>query len=96
MINSSEAAATVDPRETEHFARLAADWWNPTGSSAMLHRLNPVRLSYIRDQIDHHWGGDECGPRALVPRRGQPSPYSIAPEPVKAGPEDCAGALLPA
>ena len=26
----------------------------------MLHKLNPVRLKYVRDQIDQHWQGDEC------------------------------------
>jgi 2-polyprenyl-6-hydroxyphenyl methylase/3-demethylubiquinone-9 3-methyltransferase len=66
MIKASEAAPTVDTTEAEHFARLASDWWNPTGSSAMLHKLNPVRLSYIRDQVDHHWGGDECGLKPLA------------------------------
>jgi len=50
--------ATIDPREAEHFGRLAADWWNPRGSSAMLHRLNPARLGYIRAAVDAHWGGD--------------------------------------
>lgn len=50
--------ATIDPREAEHFGRLAADWWNPKGSSAMLHRLNPARLGYIRRAIDQHWAGD--------------------------------------
>lgn len=53
--------ATIDPREAEHFGRLAADWWNPKGSSAMLHRLNPPRLRYIRAAIDAHWGGDSQG-----------------------------------
>ena len=37
-------ASTIDPDEAAHFGALAADWWNPKGSSAMLHRLNPVRL----------------------------------------------------
>jgi 2-polyprenyl-6-hydroxyphenyl methylase/3-demethylubiquinone-9 3-methyltransferase len=57
---------TIDPAEAAHFGRLAADWWNPRGSSAMLHRLNPVRLRYIREQIDRHWAGDgtERRPRA--------------------------------
>lgn len=50
--------ATIDPREAEHFGRLAADWWNPKGSSAMLHRLNPARLGYIRRAIDQHWTSD--------------------------------------
>lgn len=52
------SAATINPNEAAHFGALAADWWDPHGSSAMLHRLNPVRLSYIRDQIDAHWHGD--------------------------------------
>ena len=60
--------STIDPREAEHFGRLAADWWDPVGSSAMLHRLNPVRLAYIRDRIDQHWGLDE---RDLKPVKGR-------------------------
>lgn len=51
-------AATIDPQEAAHFGALAADWWDPHGSSAMLHRLNPVRLAYIREQIDAHWHVD--------------------------------------
>lgn len=53
--------ATIDPKEAEHFGKLAADWWNPKGSSAMLHRLNPARLAYLRDAIDAQWGGDGAG-----------------------------------
>src|SRR5918998_5725392 len=73
MANASEApvgfGSTIDPREVEAFGRLAADWWDPKGSSAMLHRLNPVRLGYIRDQIDQHWSGDECDRRPLTGKR---------------------------
>ena len=65
----SPALSTVDPSEAAHFGRLAADWWNPNGSSAMLHKLNPVRLAYIRDRIDQHWGLDECSLRPLAGRR---------------------------
>jgi 2-polyprenyl-6-hydroxyphenyl methylase / 3-demethylubiquinone-9 3-methyltransferase len=54
-------ATTIDPAEAAHFGRLAADWWNPHGTSAMLHRLNPVRLRYIRDAVDAHWGADAAG-----------------------------------
>lgn len=63
------SASTIDPREAEHFGRLAADWWNPRGSSALLHRMNPVRLGYIRDQIDQHWSLDECDRRPLVGKK---------------------------
>jgi 2-polyprenyl-6-hydroxyphenyl methylase/3-demethylubiquinone-9 3-methyltransferase len=54
------AQTSIVPEEAARFGRLAADWWNPGGRSAMLHKLNPVRLKYIRDQIDQHWQCDEC------------------------------------
>jgi 2-polyprenyl-6-hydroxyphenyl methylase/3-demethylubiquinone-9 3-methyltransferase len=57
---------SVVPEEVEQFGRLAADWWDPRGSSAMLHRLNPVRLCYIRDWIDQHWALDEHSRRLLA------------------------------
>jgi 2-polyprenyl-6-hydroxyphenyl methylase/3-demethylubiquinone-9 3-methyltransferase len=60
---------TIDPKEAEHFGALAADWWDPRGSSAMLHRLNPVRLKYLRDRIDHHWQLDEHDLKPLAGRR---------------------------
>ena len=55
------AETSILPSEVEQFGKLAADWWDPNGSSAMLHKLNPVRLKYIRDQIDRHWQTDEHG-----------------------------------
>jgi 2-polyprenyl-6-hydroxyphenyl methylase/3-demethylubiquinone-9 3-methyltransferase len=55
---SKQAATTINPSEAAHFGALAKDWWDPAGSSAMLHRLNPARLRYIRAQIDMHWRGD--------------------------------------
>lgn len=60
---------TIDPGEAAHFGKLAADWWNPHGSSAMLHRLNPPRLGYIRRQVDAHWHGDPAGFTPLAGRR---------------------------
>ncbi len=62
------SAATINPLEAAHFGALAADWWDPHGSSAMLHKLNPVRLAYIRAQIDAHWHGDARERFALTGR----------------------------
>ena len=59
---------TIRPDEAAHFGRLAADWWDPKGSSAMLHRLNPVRLGFIRAAIDAHWPGDS-GPDSRADSR---------------------------
>jgi 2-polyprenyl-6-hydroxyphenyl methylase/3-demethylubiquinone-9 3-methyltransferase len=44
---------------------MAGDWWDPNGTSAMLHKLNPVRLSYLRDRINQHWQCDEHGLKPL-------------------------------
>ena len=60
------ARTTIVKEEAERFGELAADWWDPTGRSAMLHKLNPVRLRYVRDQVDQHWQGDECSRTPLA------------------------------
>jgi len=51
-------ASTVDPAEVERFARIAGEWWDPRGKFAPLHRLNPVRLGFIRDRAAAHWQRD--------------------------------------
>jgi 2-polyprenyl-6-hydroxyphenyl methylase/3-demethylubiquinone-9 3-methyltransferase len=60
---------TINPAEAAHFGKLARDWWDPKGSSAMLHRLNPARLGYIRRQVDSHWHGDEASFTPLAGKR---------------------------
>jgi 2-polyprenyl-6-hydroxyphenyl methylase / 3-demethylubiquinone-9 3-methyltransferase len=60
---------SVVPDEVRQFASHADDWWNPDGSQAVLHKLNPVRLKYIRDRIDQHWQCDECGRTPLEGKR---------------------------
>jgi 2-polyprenyl-6-hydroxyphenyl methylase/3-demethylubiquinone-9 3-methyltransferase len=64
----TKASSTIKPEEAAHFGALAADWWDPKGSSAMLHRLNPVRLTYIRDAIDLHF---HCDSSLLKPLSGK-------------------------
>jgi 2-polyprenyl-6-hydroxyphenyl methylase/3-demethylubiquinone-9 3-methyltransferase len=67
-MDNATAPATIRPGEAAHFGKLAAEWWDPKGSSAMLHRLNPVRLGFVRAAIDAHWAGD---PLALKPLSGR-------------------------
>jgi len=43
-------ASSIDLAEVERFSRHAGDWWDPHGPLAPLHKLNPVRIGYIRDQ----------------------------------------------
>jgi 2-polyprenyl-6-hydroxyphenyl methylase/3-demethylubiquinone-9 3-methyltransferase len=56
---------SIVPEEVRQFASHAGDWWDPDGSEAMLHKLNPVRLKYIRDQVDQHWALDETSLKPL-------------------------------
>jgi 2-polyprenyl-6-hydroxyphenyl methylase/3-demethylubiquinone-9 3-methyltransferase len=51
-------AGTVDEREIEQFARLGDRWWDPKGPMAALHKFNPVRIAYIRDQAVERFGRD--------------------------------------
>lgn len=55
---TDSAHTTVDPAEIERFSRIAGEWWDPAGKFAPLHRLNPVRIGYIRDRAAQHWKRD--------------------------------------
>jgi len=59
--------ASVDPDDVARFSRIAAEWWDPHGKFAPLHRFNPVRLAFIRDQAAARFGRD---PRARAPFAG--------------------------
>ena len=65
-MGNASSGTTIRVEEAAHFGKLAADWWDPKGSSAMLHRLNPVRLAFLRAAIDAHWQGDSRSVRPLA------------------------------
>src|SRR3954471_22517501 len=46
---SSTSGSTVDPAEIAKFSKLSDEWWDPRGKMAPLHKINPLRLTYIRD-----------------------------------------------
>src|SRR5882724_4148178 len=52
------AHTTVDPAEIERFSRISEEWWDPAGKFAPLHRLNPLRIGYIRDRAANRWQRD--------------------------------------
>lgn len=47
---------TVDADEVERFSRIAEEWWDFNGKFKPLHRINPLRIGYIRDQAAAHFG----------------------------------------
>ena len=49
-------AGTVDREEIARFSRIAKAWWEPEGEFRALHKLNPVRLAFIRDHLARHFG----------------------------------------
>lgn len=57
---------TADPQNVALFGELARDWWDPDGSSKLLHRINPARLRYIRDAAVAHFRLDAHTRRALA------------------------------
>ena len=48
--------STIDKDEADRFAALAQDWWDEEGAMAPLHRMNPVRLAFLRDRLCAHFG----------------------------------------
>ena len=42
---------TLDKKEIEKFSNIAEEWWNPTGKFKPLHKFNPVRIKYIKDNL---------------------------------------------
>jgi 2-polyprenyl-6-hydroxyphenyl methylase/3-demethylubiquinone-9 3-methyltransferase len=58
MPTAPDSAPTVDQAEIDQFARLGAQWWDERGPMATLHKFNPVRVGYIRDQAAAHFGRD--------------------------------------
>ncbi|MFN9928457.1 MAG: bifunctional 2-polyprenyl-6-hydroxyphenol methylase/3-demethylubiquinol 3-O-methyltransferase UbiG [Phenylobacterium sp.] len=57
------AQSSIDPAEVERFSRIAAEWWDPKGKFAPLHRFNPVRLAFIRDQALYRFRRDGAARR---------------------------------
>jgi len=57
---------SVDPQEIARFSAIAEEWWNPDGKFRPLHKLNPVRLGFIRDTLAGHFGRDAMRPGPLA------------------------------
>src|SRR5580704_3011520 len=63
----AEFGDTVDPEEIGRFGEQSADWWDPSGSFRPLHRINPVRINFIRRELLAHFRRDA---RSLSPFTG--------------------------
>ncbi|MBK3395749.1 MULTISPECIES: bifunctional 2-polyprenyl-6-hydroxyphenol methylase/3-demethylubiquinol 3-O-methyltransferase UbiG [Methylobacterium] len=63
---SEPTGPSIDRDEVARFDRLAATWWDETGPMRVLHRFNPVRLTYIRDTVCRQFGRDPLAPSPLA------------------------------
>lgn len=59
MTGTAEATSgTIDSAEVARFSAMAEEWWDPTGKFKPLHKFNPVRLAYIKQEVCRHFGRD--------------------------------------
>jgi 2-polyprenyl-6-hydroxyphenyl methylase/3-demethylubiquinone-9 3-methyltransferase len=63
MSETLPQSASVDPGEVAKFSAIAAEWWDPQGKFAPLHKFNPVRLGFIRQEATSRFNRDARGLR---------------------------------
>ena len=66
LLAMAEAQQTLDADEVARFAKLAHDWWDANGPFKPLHRINPTRLTYIRDRLCQKFGRDKKAASSLA------------------------------
>jgi len=42
---------TINKKEIEKFSKIASEWWDPNGKFKPLHKFNPIRIKYIKENI---------------------------------------------
>ena len=82
------AATSIDPAEVAKFSRMAAEWWDESGTSGPLHRLNPARMAYIRAQVEGCFRSpsplwEREGAHLVRDGKGEGAPDQSAPSPVR-------------
>jgi 2-polyprenyl-6-hydroxyphenyl methylase/3-demethylubiquinone-9 3-methyltransferase len=58
-------ATTVDAEDVARFSAIAAEWWDETGKFKPLHRMNPLRIGFVRDRACAHFGHDPLAAKPL-------------------------------
>lgn len=64
-MTASSATHSIDPGEVSRFSAMAGEWWDANGPMRPLHRLNPVRLGYIKERVARHFDRDPARSRVL-------------------------------
>ena len=48
-------SSTINKKEIDKFSKIASEWWNPNGKFKPLHKFNPIRIKYIKDNSIKHF-----------------------------------------
>ena len=54
----ADTQSSIDPADVARFSAVAAQWWDPKGKFAPLHKFNPTRLAFIREEALARFGRD--------------------------------------
>ena len=46
---------SINKQEIEKFSKIAAEWWSPDGKFKPLHKFNPIRIQYLKENIMEHF-----------------------------------------
>ncbi len=55
MIAKANNMKTANKKEIEKFSKIANEWWNPNGKFKPLHKFNPIRIKYLKENIIEHF-----------------------------------------
>lgn len=56
---TSNTTTTVNKEDVNQFQQIASEWWDLNGKFKALHKMQPIRMSWIRDQFVNHFGIDK-------------------------------------
>lgn len=56
---TGNAFSTVNQAEIDHFSRLSSQWWNEKGEFGLLHKMNPTRMEFVRQNVVQGLQDDE-------------------------------------
>ena len=65
VLEEAHNTITIDPEEVAKFTAMAAEWWDPRGKFRPLHKFNPTRLAYIRENLCRHFDREPARARPL-------------------------------
>ena len=66
LMAQAQNSATLDREEVARFAKVAGQWWDANGPFKPLHRITPLRLTYIREQLCRRFNRDKTQGQTLA------------------------------